>query len=180
MTAISGSTTFPKSLTRRLEQTKNRAQEIEATLGERTEDQLLLKVDSDLGHQELKDLAREYGATLQKEIPIPEVMQESFDGKLLVLETGPGLSEAQTLAAIEGDERVLLAATNDDLTLVNGKNVPAFNDDRTPTDPKDPKPDEKLPNDLNPEQWALVNKDCLLYTSPSPRDRQKSRMPSSA
>ena len=28
----------------------------------------------------------------------------------------------------------------------------------------------------------LVNKveDCLLYTSPSPRDRQKSRMPSSA
>ena len=26
----------------------------------------------------------------------------------------------------------------------------------------------------------MVNKDCLLYTSPSPRDRQKSRMPSSA
>ena len=25
-----------------------------------------------------------------------------------------------------------------------------------------------------------LNKDCLLYTSPSPRDRQKSRMPSSA
>ena len=25
-----------------------------------------------------------------------------------------------------------------------------------------------------------VNEDCLLYTSPSPRDRQKSRMPSSA
>ena len=24
------------------------------------------------------------------------------------------------------------------------------------------------------------SKDCLLYTSPSPRDRQKSRMPSSA
>ena len=27
---------------------------------------------------------------------------------------------------------------------------------------------------------ALSNKSCLLYTSPSPRDRQKSRMPSSA
>ena len=26
----------------------------------------------------------------------------------------------------------------------------------------------------------LQNKSCLLYTSPSPRDRQKSRMPSSA
>ena len=25
-----------------------------------------------------------------------------------------------------------------------------------------------------------INKGCLLYTSPSPRDRQKSRMPSSA
>ena len=27
---------------------------------------------------------------------------------------------------------------------------------------------------------TLLNTDCLLYTSPSPRDRQKSRMPSSA
>ena len=27
---------------------------------------------------------------------------------------------------------------------------------------------------------ALVSGACLLYTSPSPRDRQKSRMPSSA
>ena len=26
----------------------------------------------------------------------------------------------------------------------------------------------------------IIAKDCLLYTSPSPRDRQKSRMPSSA
>ena len=31
------------------------------------------------------------------------------------------------------------------------------------------------PSGLNFESWA-----CLLYTSPSPRDRQKSRMPSSA
>ena len=28
--------------------------------------------------------------------------------------------------------------------------------------------------------WYLVAFGCLLYTSPSPRDRQKSRMPSSA
>ena len=33
----------------------------------------------------------------------------------------------------------------------------------------------------NPEtRESLNNEDCLLYTSPSPRDRQKSRMPSSA
>ena len=29
-------------------------------------------------------------------------------------------------------------------------------------------------------EWDNVYKTCLLYTSPSPRDRQKSRMPSSA
>ena len=28
--------------------------------------------------------------------------------------------------------------------------------------------------------WIATYIDCLLYTSPSPRDRQKSRMPSSA
>ena len=28
--------------------------------------------------------------------------------------------------------------------------------------------------------WPAQNNNCLLYTSPSPRDRQKSRMPSSA
>ena len=40
--------------------------------------------------------------------------------------------------------------------------------------------------EIIPEQVARARKskgmrnDCLLYTSPSPRDRQKSRMPSSA
>ena len=28
--------------------------------------------------------------------------------------------------------------------------------------------------------WGILRTPCLLYTSPSPRDRQKSRMPSSA
>ena len=32
----------------------------------------------------------------------------------------------------------------------------------------------------NPEVILVTGKGCLLYTSPSPRDRQKSRMPSSA
>ena len=36
-------------------------------------------------------------------------------------------------------------------------------------------------NAINTEEQALnLYQDCLLYTSPSPRDRQKSRMPSSA
>ena len=35
---------------------------------------------------------------------------------------------------------------------------------------------------LRPRPWSsrLASWICLLYTSPSPRDRQKSRMPSSA
>ena len=30
------------------------------------------------------------------------------------------------------------------------------------------------------ERWVVQIEDCLLYTSPSPRDRTRSRMPSSA
>ena len=33
---------------------------------------------------------------------------------------------------------------------------------------------------LTPDPVTLAVRSCLLYTSPSPRDRQKSRMPSSA
>ena len=37
-------------------------------------------------------------------------------------------------------------------------------------------------HDINPQKkiHALVIPNCLLYTSPSPRDRTRSRMPSSA
>ena len=33
---------------------------------------------------------------------------------------------------------------------------------------------------ITEDPYSVVNNPCLLYTSPSPRDRQKSRMPSSA
>ena len=58
------------------------------------------------------------------------------------------------------------------------------------TAPTDDKPavkitfDEKFlnrdPADYNDFERAVMSWYCLLYTSPSPRDRQKSRMPSSA
>ena len=35
-------------------------------------------------------------------------------------------------------------------------------------------------SELLREMYHNLGVDCLLYTSPSPRDRQKSRMPSSA
>ena len=48
--------------------------------------------------------------------------------------------------------------------------------------PDNPEYSNNLPNlgDNFPGPNTLVPNTCLLYTSPSPRDRQKSRMPSSA
>ena len=40
--------------------------------------------------------------------------------------------------------------------------------------------DKEAIAELKPTLQALMARRCLLYTSPSPRDRQKSRMPSSA
>ena len=53
--------------------------------------------------------------------------------------------------------------------VIGGREVFASNGDTFDT--HDPGSGEKL---------ATVANICLLYTSPSPRDRQKSRMPSSA
>ena len=41
-----------------------------------------------------------------------------------------------------------------------------------------PSPD--VAKSLDSQRLKIQDKFCLLYTSPSPRDRQKSRMPSSA
>lgn len=145
----------PQNLAQRLAASAPRALEIESSLGERAEDQVLLKIDPSLNDEQIQELADDYGAKVQQELRIPDVMKESFQGRLLVLETGPGLNEAEALAALEGDERVLLAATNDDLELVNGLTAPKVSEDGQ-TPPEEPK--EKLPNDLHPEQWALRNK----------------------
>ena len=52
----------------------------------------------------------------------------------------------------------------------------AFNEE-VPAPPPPPPP--RLLEIFQPPQ-RIIYKFCLLYTSPSPRDRQKSRMPSSA
>ena len=39
---------------------------------------------------------------------------------------------------------------------------------------------EDAKHELLGVMWNIIVSFCLLYTSPSPRDRQKSRMPSSA
>ena len=40
--------------------------------------------------------------------------------------------------------------------------------------------DDYLEDKIDLNQYLVKHPACLLYTSPSPRDRQKSRMPSSA
>src|SRR5665213_3831949 len=87
-----------------------------------------------------------------------------------------------------------------ELPVVEG-GVPraAWLEEKVPTDhgagderraAEDPRPDDcmmiALERDVDRSRLAVVEIDargvgnCLLYTSPSPRDRQKSRMPSSA
>ena len=39
---------------------------------------------------------------------------------------------------------------------------------------------EKVQDNLGENAFIIEIKNCLLYTSPSPRDRTRSRMPSSA
>ena len=45
------------------------------------------------------------------------------------------------------------------------------------TDDENPRPEEEVAENITMHERMYS---CLLYTSPSPRDRQKSRMPSSA
>ena len=57
--------------------------------------------------------------------------------------------------------------------------------DRIQNDTDERKARLKAKGTLSPQEYELMARKmgwttCLLYTSPSPRDRQKSRMPSSA
>ncbi|MCA9778950.1 MAG: S8 family serine peptidase [Candidatus Eremiobacteraeota bacterium] len=138
----------------RVELTANRAQQIESGLGERIPGELLVKVPANLTQEQLKEFAAEHGATLKKDIPIPASMQEAFNGKLLLLEAGHGLSEAQTMALMEADSRVLSMGTNDQMHLISSmKSAELDNQEQPPQ-----APDEKLPNDVHPEQWNIRNR----------------------
>ena len=48
------------------------------------------------------------------------------------------------------------------------------------SDPVVEQSNDDISNEVTQEDIFNQINDCLLYTSPSPRDRQKSRMPSSA
>ena len=63
------------------------------------------------------------------------------------------------------------AQSIDDYSWFNGKRQFELNTDSD---------HRALFNPREPEIGAAVHGDCLLYTSPSPRDKRQSRMPSSA
>ena len=84
--------------------------------------------------------------------------------------------------AVQGGNRRMIddfkAAMRDELearaadTQTAGEfEIPGFSSNKTPS-----KQDEEFESDLEEEE----EDGCLLYTSPSPRDRTRSRMPSSA
>ena len=63
---------------------------------------------------------------------------------------------------------------------LSGNRVRIMNNGRTLRDVSTIGDDHMNEVDLNNIQQVEIVRGCLLYTSPSPRDRQKSRMPSSA
>lgn len=107
-----------------------RVEELESSFGERVVGELLVKLPK---HSDLGKFVADYDATIKQEFHIPKSMDESFNGRLVLLETSHGVSDAETMVAFESDERVLLVATNDLVKL------------------------EKAPNDLHPDQWNIKN-----------------------
>lgn len=117
----------------RLELSAARAEEIEASLGERVANEVLVKLPQGTSSEEIQNFAQEYGASVDRVFRVPDSMKAEFGGELVLLHLPETLTESRALAAMELDQRVMLAATNDQMRLT------------------------ATPNDLHPEQWNLKN-----------------------
>ena len=125
-----------------------------------------------------------------KELTIPEQDRENLvalHGYILDLETRIHELENQThtldqerltslvkqaMAQQESERRAEIEKRNPAMGWLG--NLPDDYRERIKADP------QYADNSINEALATLLNLSCLLYTSPSPRDRQKSRMPSSA
>ena len=89
------------------------------------------------------------------------------------LDTGEVINNASATATPAGGT---LTPPTDSVTIAADQE-PAMETVKTATDTN-----FELPGDITTYEYVVTNTGnvCLLYTSPSPRDRQKSRMPSSA
>ena len=88
-------------------------------------------------------------------------------------DSSSGNEDAAGAGAVDDD---VYDATTDDSTGEEDLDVTLDEDE----DEDDVTPDEDEDDDVTPDEDEGAAGTCLLYTSPSPRDRQKSRMPSSA
>ena len=84
----------------------------------------------------------------------------------------------------EGEEAVKVATVNIQIVSVEQPIPDSLNEDMQERleveSPQDENFHEAAKDTLVKSFTGSIDKDCLLYTSPSPRDRTRSRMPSSA
>ena len=152
------------------------------TLGPSTEDLDSLKklktqsvdfVRANLSHTSLDEL--EHFISLAKTSNIPFVLDTEGS------QVRTGLNRHQSVEYLEGDEILI----HDDETLCDEKNITL-----SPSGILDKlDPGDMIYVDFNSVAISIIGKSeendrallgCLLYTSPSPRDKRQSRMPSSA
>ncbi len=90
----------------------------------------------------MSDFASEYGGQVVETFDIPSNIYKSFDGDLIRMQLPPGITTAEAIAAMQQDDRVAYAESNDILEFV----------DR----PSNPAP-ASVPNDLHEKLWGFQN-----------------------
>ena len=154
------------SLLTKLEALADRHQEVEALLGDAeviNDQNRFRELSVEFAH--LNDVVAQYQRWQQLQVELDGAIQllEDSDADIKALATEEVAAASVALEAIESALQVLLLPRDPN----DGSNV--FLEIRAGT---------------GGDEAAIFSGDlfriCLLYTSPSPRDRQKSRMPSSA
>lgn len=105
--------------------------------GEYVEGEVIVKLRSGQGGL-FNDFAGEYGGEIVETFDVPQSIYKSFDGDLIRMKLPPGITTAEAIAAMQNDERVAYAESNDVLQYLGD----------TP---------REVPNDLDPKLWGFQN-----------------------
>lgn len=119
----------------RLRETAREAASLEKKLPDHVPGEVLVKARPGLSSDGLGSLADDYQASVVHHFAMPDAMQEAFAGELVQLKLPKGMSVAQAIAALEKDERVEYAVSNDRRQLLAST----------------------VPDDLDPRLWGLHN-----------------------
>lgn len=102
-----------------LSATAKEAASLEGKLSDHVPGELIVKLRPDMGALEsMNDFAQDYGAAVIEKFDIPQNMFKAFDGEMVHIKLPAGMTTAQAIAAMEKDERVKYAATNDVLHAI--------------------------------------------------------------